>query len=71
MGFNTSGSFPASLAPAQKKLTLQDNYLSFNGDAAGGDPALQKEGRTHLHQGDDQPQSGQPQQRQLIITLIL
>jgi len=38
MGFNTSGSFPASLAPAQKKLTLQDNYLSFNGDAAGGDP---------------------------------
>ena len=38
MGFNTSGSFPASLAPAQKKMTLQDNYLSFNGDAAGGDP---------------------------------
>ena len=38
MGFNTGGSFPASLAPAQKKLTLQDNYLSFNGDAAGGDP---------------------------------
>jgi len=38
MSFNTSGSFPASLAPAQKKLTLQDNYLSFNGDAAGGDP---------------------------------
>jgi len=38
MSFNTGGSFPASLAPAQKKLTLQDNYLSFNGDAAGGDP---------------------------------
>jgi hypothetical protein len=35
MSFQSGGSFPASLAPAQKKLTLQSNYLSFNGESTG------------------------------------
>ena len=29
MSFATSGSFPASLIPAQKRMTLRDNYLDF------------------------------------------
>ena len=29
MGFATSGSFPASLIPAQKKQALDNNYLNF------------------------------------------
>jgi len=40
MGFATSGSFPASLAPAQSQQALVTNYLSFT-DAAGGNFAQQ------------------------------
>ncbi len=40
MAFNTSGSFPASLVPAQQQMTLASNYLSFDG-AAGGNFAQQ------------------------------
>ena len=29
MSFATSGSFPASLVPAQKRMALNDNYLNF------------------------------------------
>jgi len=29
MSFATSGSFPASLIPAQKKQALSNNYLNF------------------------------------------
>ena len=36
----SGGSFPASLVPAQKRMTLSDNYLSFD-DAAGGNFAQQ------------------------------
>ena len=35
MSFNVSGSFPASLVPAQNRMALNTNYLSFD-DAAGG-----------------------------------
>jgi hypothetical protein len=35
MAFNTGGSFPASLVPAQNRMALNTNYLSFD-DAAGG-----------------------------------
>jgi len=34
MSFNVSGSFPASLVPAQNRMALNTNYLDFN--AAGG-----------------------------------
>ena len=40
MAFVSGGSFPASLIPAQKRLALNDNYLSFN-DAGGNDFAQQ------------------------------
>ena len=40
MGFVTGGSFPASIVPAQQRMTLQDNYLSFD-SAAGGNFAQQ------------------------------
>jgi len=40
MAFNTSGSFPASLVPAQQQMTLANNYLSFD-SAAGGNFAQQ------------------------------
>ena len=40
MAFNTGGSFPASLVPAQQQMTLATNYLSFDG-AAGGNFAQQ------------------------------
>jgi len=40
MSFVNGGSFPASLIPAQKRLALNDNYLSFN-DAGGNDFAQQ------------------------------
>ena len=33
MSFNTSGSFPAQIKPAQKRLALNDNYLDFTGGA--------------------------------------
>ena len=35
MSFVVGGSFPASLSPAQQRMTLISNYLSFD-DAAGG-----------------------------------
>ena len=35
MSFVVGGSFPASLSPAQQRMTLISNYLSF--DDAGGD----------------------------------
>ncbi len=38
--FVVGGSFPASLVPAQNRMTLRDNYLSFDG-AAGGNFAQQ------------------------------
>ena len=38
MSFNNSGSFPASIVPAQNRLALNTNYLDFTGNAAGGDP---------------------------------
>ena len=34
MSFATSGSFPASLVPAQKRMTLRDNYLDFTSTGA-------------------------------------
>jgi hypothetical protein len=40
MSFVTGGSFPASLVPSQKRMTLRENYLSFD-DAAGGNFAQQ------------------------------
>jgi len=40
MSFNTGGSFPASIKPAQAKMALSDNYLDFTG-AAGGNFAQQ------------------------------
>jgi len=33
MSFNTGGSFPAQIKPAQKRLALNDNYLDFTGGA--------------------------------------
>ena len=33
MSFNASGSFPAQIKPAQKRLALNDNYLDFTGGA--------------------------------------
>ena len=38
MSFSNSGSFPASIVPAQNRLALNTNYLDFTGNAAGGDP---------------------------------
>ena len=35
MSFVVGGSFPASLSPAQQRMTLISNYLSFD-DAGGG-----------------------------------
>jgi len=40
MGFVTGGSFPASIVPAQKKMALSTNYLSFD-DSSGNDFAQQ------------------------------
>ena len=40
MSFNVSGSFPASIIPAQKKMALETNFMSFN-DASGRDFAQQ------------------------------
>ena len=40
MSFASGGAFPPSLIPHQKKMTLQENYLSFDG-AAGGNFAQQ------------------------------
>ena len=40
MSFVTGGSFPASLVPSQKRMTLRENFLSFD-DAAGGNFAQQ------------------------------
>jgi hypothetical protein len=40
MSFVTGGSFPASLVPSQKRMTLRENYLSFD-DATGGNFAQQ------------------------------
>ena len=40
MSFVTGGSFPAKIVPAQGRMTLQSNYLSFT-DAAGGNFAQQ------------------------------
>jgi len=40
MSFSNSGSFPASIVPAQTRLALSSNYLSFDG-AAGGNFAQQ------------------------------
>ena len=36
MSFVTGGSFPAKIVPAQQKMTLQDNYLSFDSSTGGG-----------------------------------
>ena len=41
MGFTPGGSFPASLVPAQQRMTLIDNYLSFDNPAGGGTFAQQ------------------------------
>jgi hypothetical protein len=41
MSFVTGGSFPAKIVPAQQKMTLQDNYLSFDSAAGGGTFAQQ------------------------------
>ena len=41
MSFTTGGSFPASIVPAQKRMTLQDNYLSFDSSTGGGTFAQQ------------------------------
>jgi len=35
MGFNTSGSFPASIVPAQNRMALSSNYLAFDGAGGG------------------------------------
>ena len=40
MSFNVGGSFPASIIPAQKKMALETNFMSFN-DASGRDFAQQ------------------------------
>ena len=34
MSFANSGSFPASLKPAQKRMTLRSNYLDFTSTGA-------------------------------------
>ena len=41
MSFNVSGSFPASLVPAQNRMALNTNYLDFNAAAGGGTFAQQ------------------------------
>jgi len=41
MSFNVSGSFPASLVPAQNRLALNNNYLDFNAAGGGGTFAQQ------------------------------
>ena len=41
MSFTTGGSFPASIVPAQKRMTLQDNYLAFDSSTGGGTFAQQ------------------------------
>jgi len=33
MSFVTGGSFPASIVPAQKRMTLRENYLDFSNDS--------------------------------------
>jgi hypothetical protein len=40
MSFINGGSFPASIVPSQKRMTLRENFLSFD-DAAGGNFAQQ------------------------------
>jgi hypothetical protein len=41
MSFNVSGSFPASLVPAQNRMALNTNYLDFNAATGGGTFAQQ------------------------------
>jgi len=41
MSFTTGGSFPASLVPSQSRMTLSDNYLSFDSTTGGGTFAQQ------------------------------
>ena len=41
MAFNTGGAFPATLVPHQTQMTLQSNYLTFDGAAGGGTFAQQ------------------------------
>jgi len=41
MSFVNGGSFPASIVPAQQRMTLQDNYLAFDSAAGGGTFAQQ------------------------------
>jgi len=41
MSFTTSGSFPASLVPAQNRMALQSNYLNFDSATGGGTFAQQ------------------------------
>ena len=40
MSFVTGGSFPASIVPAQKRMTLRENYLDFS-NGGGNDFAQQ------------------------------
>ena len=41
MSFTTGGSFPASIVPAQNRMTLQSNYLNFDSATGGGTFAQQ------------------------------
>ena len=41
MSFTTGGSFPASIIPAQNRMTLQSNYLNFDSATGGGTFAQQ------------------------------
>jgi len=41
MSFQNSGSFPASLVPSQKRMTLRENYLTFDSGSGGGTFAQQ------------------------------
>ena len=41
MSFNVSGSFPASIVPAQERMALASNYLSFDSASGGGTFAQQ------------------------------
>ena len=41
MSFVTGGSFPASIVPAQKRMTLRENYLDFSNGEYSNDFAQQ------------------------------
>ena len=41
MSFSNTGSFPASLVPAQNRMALNTNYLSFDDSDGGGTFAQQ------------------------------